>query len=435
MRVFLPPPISNDQIIIPCNGIVVISTNKSAILFFMNEDNKVSLLQLVYKGLGDEKLAEIAALSRIRSYPAGHLLCREGANEDMLYIIAEGKVSISQQTDDEEGERILRIGGKGDMVGEMGLIQNAPRAASVRTTTSCTTLEMDKKDFETILSKNPRIAIDLIRITIDRLRENDQRAISDLQKTNKVLRQMDRNKMEFIQVTAHELRTPLTVLKGYVNVLQALLDVQAKASLKEVLEGINKGADRMHTIVNTMLDLTRIDAETLKVSLSPVPVKQILEKAVYKLAPEAKERAIELVVQYYADTPNIKADPALIEKAIYHLLVNAIKYTPDGGEIHISACPSMFENKVKSAKISIRDTGIGLDAEHHQLVFEKFYQVAGVANHSSGKTTFKGGGSGLGLAIVHGIAEAHGGKTWVESAGCDEEHCLGSTFYLEIPAS
>ena len=418
-----------------CNAIVAIPPEDSTYTRPMNKDDKISLLHLVYKGLGDEKLAEIAELSRIRSYPAGHLLCREGANEDILYIIAKGNVIIFQQMVEEEGERILRLAGKGDVVGEMALIQNEPRSASVRTTTPCITLEMDKKDFETILSKNPRMAIDLIGITLDRLRENDQRAISDLQKTNKILSQMDRNKMEFIQVTAHELRTPLTVLKGYVNVLQASLNHEAKSGVEEILQGINKGAERMHEIVNTMLDLTRIDAETLKVSLSPVPVKQILEKAVYKLAAEAKERAIELVVQYYADTPNIKADPALIEKALYHLLVNAIKYTPDGGKITIKACPSILENSVKSAEISIHDTGIGLDAEHHQLVFEKFYQVAGVANHSSGKTTFKGGGSGLGLAIVRGIAEAHGGKTWVESAGYDEEHCPGSTFYLEIPAS
>ncbi len=76
-----------------------------------------------------------------------------------------------------------------------------------------------------------------------------------------------------------------------------------------------------------------------------------------------------------------------------------------------------------------------MDAEHHELAFEKFYQVADMATHSSGKTSFKGGGSGLGLAIVRGIAEAHSGKTWVESEGYDEEICPGSTFYLEIPAS
>ena len=180
----------------------------------MSSHEKIPLLQLVYKGLSAEKLAEIAERSQFRSYPADHLLCQEGANEDILYIIAEGRVSISQEIVDEEEEHILRIGGKGDVIGEMALIQDVPRSASVRTTTPCTTLEINKKDFETILTQNPRIAIDLIGVTLDRLRENDQRAITELQRTNKVLRQMDRNKMEFIQVTAHELRTPLAALKA-----------------------------------------------------------------------------------------------------------------------------------------------------------------------------------------------------------------------------
>jgi signal transduction histidine kinase len=86
-----------------------------------------------------------------------------------------------------------------------------------------------------------------------------------------------------------------------------------------------------------------------------------------------------------------------------------------------------------SVEIAVRDRGIGLDAEHHDLVFEKFYQVGAVSLHSSGKTTFKGGGPGLGLALVRGVARAHGGTVWVESAGRDEVNFTGSTFYLILP--
>ena len=170
----------------------------------------------------------MAKLSRFCTYPAGHVLCQEGAYEDVFYIVAEGSVLITQKMSEEEGERVLRIGGKGDVVGEMALIQNAPRSATVRTTSACTMLEMEKKDFETILSRSPRMAIDIIRITLDRIRENDQTAIEDLQKTNKLLRHLDRNKLEFIQVAAHELRTPVTVLKGYANVLGSFPDIKDK---------------------------------------------------------------------------------------------------------------------------------------------------------------------------------------------------------------
>lgn len=395
--------------------------------------SKISLLRLAYKGLDDDELEEIANLTRFRDYPADHVLCHEGEYEQVIYIIADGNVVISLNLGEEEGERILRIGGKGDVIGEMGLIQKAPRSATVRTTTACTMLEMDEDDFESILSRSPRLTIDLMRITIDRLRENDQVAIADLRKSNKVLRLMDRNKLEFIQVTAHELRTPLTVLKGYANMLQSFPDIKENTAISEVLEGINKGANRMHEIVNLMLDVTRIDAEILKVGSVPVPVKQIVGDVAQSLIQAAVERKIELSIEHQPDTPNINADPNLIEKALYQLIINAIKYTPDGGKVLISTRPIMMDDDKKGVEIAIRDTGIGLDAEHHELIFEKFYQVGSVAVHSSGKTTFKGGGPGLGLAIVRGVVRAHGGKVWVESAGVDEVNFPGSIFYIQLP--
>jgi signal transduction histidine kinase len=123
----------------------------------------------------------------------------------------------------------------------------------------------------------------------------------------------------------------------------------------------------------------------------------------------------------------------VIDKALYHLIINAIKYTPDGGKVLITTRPTLMDDNTPCVEIAVKDWGIGLDAEHHELIFEKFYQVGDVALHSSGKTTFKGGGPGLGLALVRGVARAHGGKVWVESVGHDEVNFTGSTFYLQLP--
>jgi signal transduction histidine kinase len=292
---------------------------------------------------------------------------------------------------------------------------------------------MEKKDFETILSHSPHMAMDIIGITLDRIRANDQMMITDLQKTNKVLRQLDRNKLEFIQVAAHELRTPLTVLLGYINVLRSLVDMKTTAALSEVIDGIIHGTNRIHEVVNMMLDVSRIDADTLKVASVPIPLKQVVNDMVHDLLKAAADRKIEIVSSHAEDTPTINGDPTLIQKALYHLIVNAIKYTPDGGKVTISTRPIMMETNAPGVEITVNDTGIGLDAEHHELIFEKFYQVGSVALHSSGKTSFKGGGPGLGLAIVRGVANAHGGKVWVESPGHDEIHFPGSTFYLQLP--
>jgi signal transduction histidine kinase len=189
----------------------------------------------------------------------------------------------------------------------------------------------------------------------------------------------------------------------------------------------------MHKVVNMMLDLTRIGSESLKVASVPVPLQRIIDDLVLDLEQAAAERRIRFVVTHAEGTPELKGDPQLIQKAIYQLMVNAIKYSPDGRKIHITTRPVVMDDNSPAVEIAVRDRGIGLNVEHHELVFEKFYQVGAVALHSSGKTSYKGGGPGLGLALVRGVARAHGGKVWVESAGYDEVNFTGCTFYLVLP--
>jgi signal transduction histidine kinase len=132
-------------------------------------------------------------------------------------------------------------------------------------------------------------------------------------------------------------------------------------------------------------------------------------------------------------TPHILADSELLQKALDNVIVNAIKYTPDGGSIHVSAHPVEVDGTGRFCEIRVRDTGIGIDPANHKIVFEKLYQLGKVELHSSGRTKFKGGGPGLGLAIAAGIVKAHKGKIWVESPGYDEEKMSGSTFFIQIP--
>ena len=397
------------------------------------DSDKITLLQLAFRGLDDDELQEVAALTEFHTYPSGHVICQEGAFEDVLYIIADGNAEITKKMVEGEDDRVLRMAQRGDVVGEMALIQNAPRAASVRATSECTVLEMEKQDLETILARSPRMAMDIIRITLDRIRANDHRMIDELQQANKVLRQLDRNKLEFIQVAAHELRTPLTVLNGYVNVLRSLSDNGTNSKMSEIMDGILKGTERIHSVVNLMLDVTRVGTEDLKVASVPVPLKQVINDLIQSFEKATTEREIKIFTQHAENTPDIKGDPPLLQKALYHLIVNAIKFTPNGGRIIITTRPVTMDDHEPGVEVAIRDRGIGLDAEHHELVFEKFYQVGSVELHSSGKTSFKGGGPGLGLAIVKGVVRAHGGKVWVESAGHDEVNFTGSTFYLQLP--
>lgn len=395
--------------------------------------NKLALLNKTFPGLPEDEVREIADLTRVKAYPSDYFLCREGALEDTSYVIADGEAIVTQKVKDSDTERVLRKVGWGDYVGEMAPIQNAPRAASIRTITDVTVLEISRADLEYMLSRSPRMALNILRGSLVRMRQNDQVAIQELQRTNKVLAQLDRNKLEFIEVAAHELRTPLTVMKGYINVMKMDGGVKNNPMLVEVLEGLSKGTDRLHEIVNTMLDVTRVDSDKVKVAIVPVPLKSVVNDIVHHLRNDLTNRQLTLTVEHAQDTPNLNADPTLIQKALYHIIINAVKYTPDGGTITIRTRPLMLEKNVPGAEISVQDTGIGLAPEHHELIFEKFYQVGSVALHSSSKTAFKGGGPGLGLAIARGVARAHGGKLWVESPGHDEINLPGSVFYFQIP--
>jgi signal transduction histidine kinase len=393
--------------------------------------DKHAFLSQVFIGLTPAEVEEMARVTRTHTYPPGHFLCIEGAHEEVFYIIARGTAEITKKITDQE-ERKLREVGEGDFVGEMALIQNAPRAASVRTLTECTVLEMAKADFEAMLSRSPHMALNIIRTTLNRMRQNDQMAIQDLRRTNRILAQLDRNKLEFIQVAAHELRTPLTVMKGYLNVMKLDPNIRSNPQLLEVLDGLSKGTDRLHEIVNMMLDASRVEGE-LRIALVPVPLRSVVNDIANRVQKEALNRQLSLSVEHAADTPIIHADPTLIQKALYHIIINAFKYTPDGGAITIRTRPVTLADGRPGAEISVADTGIGIADEHKELIFEKFFQVGSVDLHSSGKTTFKGGGPGLGLAIAKGVARAHGGRIWVESPGHDERTCPGSTFYLQLP--
>jgi signal transduction histidine kinase len=151
---------------------------------------------------------------------------------------------------------------------------------------------------------------------------------------------------------------------------------------------------------------------------------------------ELQERQIKLELDPGINAaPALRADPELLKKALDNIIVNAIKFTPDGGSIFVSAHPVQLDGRGEFCEIRIRDTGIGIDPANHSIIFEKLYQLGKVELHSSGRTKFKGGGPGLGLAIAAGIVKAHKGKVWVESPGYDEKDLPGSTFIIQIPVA
>lgn len=269
--------------------------------------------------------------------------------------------------------------------------------------------------------------IGLLADTFDEMTENLQHRTLELEKTNKILEQMDRTKMRFIQVSAHELRTPLTLTQGYAQMVQ--YKSKGNEELTRFTRGILEGTSRMIEIIDNMLDVSRIDMNQLDYMPGDVRIEEIIAKVRKTFAAALEERMLTFIVEGLEPLPVVQGDKDLLYKLFYHVIVNAIKFTPDGGTITV--CGSQL-NKTQ-VEILVKDTGIGIDPENQKLVFEKFYQTGEVLLHSSGKTKFKGGGPGLGLAIARGIVNAHRGEIWLESAGFDETHHPGTTVFVRLP--
>lgn len=271
---------------------------------------------------------------------------------------------------------------------------------------------------------------DEIQAFNDHLEQMVTQRTVELNKAYAVLERLDRTKSDFINVSAHELRTPITVIRGYAQMLGTNEHLRADATAPMLMEGIVGGIDRLHRVVNNMLDVAKIDANSLQLTRDMVYLKPLLEKLTADLHPDLVQRRIALDITALPTLPPLSADPDLLRKLFDGLLVNAIKYTPDGGQVAINGRVLPTEGMVE---ITIRDTGIGIAVENHELIFEKFFQTGELALHSSGRTKFKGGGSGLGLAIAKGVVDAHGGRIWVASPGHDEVTLPGTTFFIHLP--
>lgn len=402
-------------------------------------DEAVTMLGKAFPGMDPPDSQELASVAIFQSYPDGAILCREGAVEDnTLYVIVKGQVEVTKQFD-EETEGVLHVLGPGDFFGEMALVLGSARTATVKARGDIRVLEIHQEDFQRILERSAALAIRLVLRVTDRLRDADEKRISELRSKNvelarayAVLERLDKNKSDFIGVAGHELRTPLTVITGYANILKTNPTLAQSPQLSELTGGIITGITRMHTIVNSLLDIAKIDSQRLDVRQVPVSIAILIKNVHSRFEEVLVERSLTFETVNLSSLPFVMGSSDLLFKTFFHLVGNAIKYTPDGGHITVSG-QVITDNGKEFVEVVVSDTGIGIDLEDHELIFEKFYQTGELALHSSGITKFKGGGPGLGLSIAKGAVLAHDGDIWVESKGHDEERLPGSRFYVRLP--
>jgi len=245
------------------------------------------------------------------------------------------------------------------------------------------------------------------------------------------LERLDQSKSDFISIAAHELKTPLTLMEGYSAMLREIIEQKKiyDEHILSLLDGMDSGSRRLREIISDMIDVSLIDNNMLSLNFQPTWIYKILDRINQEVEDALNFRQLSLTINRFSgdDVLNFY-DGERLYQAIYNVITNAIKYTPDGGMIIVEG-----RSLQGIVELVIIDTGIGIDYVDQVKIFDKLQPIGDPAYHSSGKLKFKGGGPGLGLPIAKGIIEAHGGRIWVESDGYDENSCPGSTFHILLP--
>ena len=376
-----------------------------------------ALLRQVFPGMDELALQGMVRLAKVCTYPADTLLCREGAEEEIFYILGEGQVLVTQQLGDEE--RFLRYSGPGQYFGEMALIANSPRNANVRTTTETSVLEIDKTTFIEMIRQNPVIALTMFRTSVGWLRSNDTAAIAALSQQKQeiehaydILKTQERQRSEFLTTLAHELRTPITTANGYMQLIKK--GTMTGPALEMGLEKVSGGLERIVSLVNDLLFVQEMDL--LELVVYPLNLKDILSSVVEEAAERAGASNLTIVSHLPNGLLQVEADPDGLRRALLALLDNAIKFSPGGGTIHIEV--SQSEDAVD---IAFADPGVGIDPEFLPRIFDRF-------EHQEKRGDYLFGGIGLGLAIAQHLIEGFGGSISVES-----EVDRGSIFTVHLP--
>ena len=241
-------------------------------------------------------------------------------------------------------------------------------------------------------------------------------ALTELDEKSRELETASRHKSEFLANMSHELRTPLNAIIGFSQVLNERLFGEVNEKQAEYLEDILTSANHLLALINDILDLSKVEAGQLELSVTPFSLRDALERGIVMVRERASNDSVEVALSETPGIDLVSGDERRIRQVIFNLLSNAVKFTPAGGSVDVRATQVNGE-----VRVSVADTGPGIAPEDHERIFEEFQQTeAGVGQRE---------GTGLGLALSKRLVELHGGRIWVDSALGQ-----GSTFVFTLPS-
>ena len=242
------------------------------------------------------------------------------------------------------------------------------------------------------------------------------RVFRELEESYEKLKDLDRNKMEFFTLISHELRNPLAVIKGFTEIIYDGTLGPLNTDQKDKLQKIRESVDRLTDIIGNMADISSFESRQYPVNKMPTSIQDIVNELVETMSFLFNNKHIRVVVDVPMGLSLAEVDPKRLEQVLLNLLNNALKYTPEGGQVTVTA-----RDRDSDILVYVHDTGIGIPKKDLDQIFSGFY-------HSGYKLSYEYKGPGLGLAISRKIIESHGGRIWADS-----EVGKGSTFYFTIP--
>jgi signal transduction histidine kinase len=249
-----------------------------------------------------------------------------------------------------------------------------------------------------------------------RAEEKLRRSQTKIEQQNIQLKKADRIKTDFLNVTSHELRTPMSSIKGYTQMISKQILGQINDEQKKALDVILRNTNRLDTLIQDILDVSRLESGTMKFVDERTDVKNMILETIEIVRPYATCKEMNITTQFEENLPELNVDKERIKQVLMNIISNAIKFSANGSAIHIRT-----KRKDEDMVFEIQDFGRGIPKDKQEKIFNIFYQV------DSGEDR-KYGGVGLGLAISRGIVRAHGGKIWVKSKMNE-----GTTFSFTLP--
>lgn len=375
------------------------------------------IIPRAFPGIKPDEVQEIIINSQIKTYPADTILCHEDAIEHTFYMILEGEFEVTKTINNTE-KRLLKTLKAGDFFGEMALIHNAPRAATVKSLNTTVVLELNKDGFNKVLKHSPSVATAMVSEISNRLRQNDLLAIEDLRlraselaDAYQKLAEQDLARREFLTSIAHELRTPLMVASGYLHTLKK--GMLSGEQLQSAIETVTRNIDQIVNLTNDLLFLQEMDL--VLPDFQAVKITELIDSIIKKYEPQAKKRGISIKVRGNMFVPAIQGDAPSLERAFTGLIDNAIKFSPPNGTVEVR-----YAEQGNHVSISVVDHGIGIDPQIRPRIFDRFFHL-----ERSGDEIYNG--LGIGLSITRQVIQQHRGTLDIDS-----EPGKGSTFTISL---